>query len=98
MAGIDDERRQFRRRSLSTTILFRPVEGPGGKAFRSAHMRDISDGGVAFDTEDPPAEGTVIDMFFKEHANAADQRVRGSVAWTRPASGGLYSVGVSFVT
>jgi len=93
--GAQNERRRWQRRSLDAIILFKPVEGPGGP-FRSGKMRDISDGGVAFDTDDPPTEGALIDMFFKEHDNAADQRVRGRVAWLRPADPGTYSVGVSF--
>ena len=93
--STQDERRQWQRRLLDATILFKPVEGPGGP-FRSATMRDISDGGVAFETDDPPTEGVVIDMFFKEHDNAADQRVRGRVVWLRPTKPGMYSVGVSF--
>ena len=91
------DRRQWQRRALSTTILFRLAESSGGNPFRSGEMRDISDGGVAFDTDDPPVEGTLVDLFFKEHANAADQRVRGRVAWTRPGDTGFYNVGVSFV-
>ena len=90
------ERRQWERRSLDTTILFKPVEGLGGP-FRSGQMRDLSDGGVAFDTDDPPAEGALVDMFFKEHATAADQRVRGRVVWVRPGQVGLHAVGVSFM-
>ncbi len=90
------ERRQWERRTLSSTILFRPV-GPGGHAFRSGQMRDISDGGVSFDTEDPPAEGQEIDMFFKAHANAADRRVRGRVAWVRPTPAKT-AVGVTYAS
>jgi hypothetical protein len=93
--AIPSERRRWQRRSLSTTVLFRLVDGPGGP-FRSAKMRDISDGGVAFDTDDPPSEGALIDMFFKEQSDAADRRVRGRVAWMKPSEGGLYNVGVSF--
>ena len=89
------ERRRFHRRSLSTTILFRPVEGPAGP-FCSAQMRDISDGGVSFDTDDAPSEGIVVDMFFKQHANAADERVRGRVAWVRPGDVSAHTIGVSF--
>jgi hypothetical protein len=90
------ERRRFRRRSLSTTILFRAVEGPAGP-FLTGQMCDVSDGGVSFDTDDAPADGALVDLFFKEHANAADQRVRGRVAWIRPGNISAYSVGVSFV-
>ena len=92
---MNSERRQWRRRLFSTTILFKPVEGHSGP-FRSGQLRDISDGGVSFDTDDPPADGSLVDMFFKEHATAADQRVRGRVVWTRPGEVGLYAVGVSF--
>jgi hypothetical protein len=60
-------------------------------------MRDISDGGVAFDTDDPPEHETLVDMYFKEHDNAADQRVRGSVVWVQEQPGGRWSVGVGFV-
>jgi len=95
--GANDERRQWVRRTLSATILFKAAENPGGAVFRSGQMRDISDGGVSFDTEDPPAEGSLVDMFFKEHAEAADRRVRGRVAWTRREESGMHSVGVSFV-
>ncbi len=95
MADIK-ERRQWERRSLDAIILFRAAEGPGGKKFRSGKMRDISEGGVSFDTDDPPAEGAVIDMFFKEHDNAADQRVRGRVVWKLTRDGGRCTVGVSF--
>ena len=90
-----DERRQWQRRSLSTTILFRPAEGHVGP-FRSGRMRDISDGGVSFDTDDPPTDGILVDMFFKEHDTSADRRVRGRVAWARPGAAGLYCIGVSF--
>jgi len=96
MAAPED-RRQWQRRTLSTTVLFRSVEGNGGRTFRSGEMRDVSDGGVAFDTDDPPGDGELIDMFFKEHATAADQRVRGRVVWTRSGELGLFSVGVSFI-
>lgn len=91
------ERRRFERRSLSTTILFRPVDGPAGP-FRSGQMRDISDGGVSFDTDDAPEEGAVVDMFFKRLANSADQRVRGRVAWVRPGDVSAYTIGVSFTS
>jgi Tfp pilus assembly protein PilZ len=89
------ERRQWRRRTLATTVLFRTVHAGG--PFRSGQMRDISQGGVAFDTDDPPFEGDVVDMFFKENALAADQRVRGRVVWVRSAESGMAGVGVSFV-
>jgi Tfp pilus assembly protein PilZ len=92
--GSIDERRRGDRRVLDTTILFRPVEAGG--PFRSAMMRDISDGGVSFDTDDPPAKGDVVDMFFKEHEAAADRRIRGQVAWTQPAQPGFTSVGIAF--
>ncbi|MFH1732064.1 MAG: PilZ domain-containing protein [Planctomycetota bacterium] len=91
------ERRRFERRSLSTTILFRPVDGPAGP-FWSGQMRDISDGGVSFDTDDAPEEGAVVDMFFKQLANTADQRVRGRVAWVRPGDISAYTIGVSFTS
>lgn len=91
------ERRDFHRRSLNTTILFRPVEAAGG-SFRSGQMRDISDGGVSFDTDDPPTESSLVDMFFKEHTNAADRRVRGRVIWARPSQAGFYTIGVGFET
>ena len=89
------ERRHWERRTLSATVLFKPVGMPG-HPFRSGRMHDISDGGVSFDTDSPPSDGTTIDMFFKPHESAADQRVRGRVVWTRPADGGTYLVGVSF--
>jgi len=92
-----NERRRFERRSLSTTILFRAVDDAGGP-FQSGQMRDISDGGVSFDTDDAPTEGAQVDLFFKMHANSADQRVRGEVVWTRPGEVGVYCVGVRFVT
>lgn len=92
----EDERRQWSRRLLSTTILFKPVEAPGGNPFRSGQMRDVSDGGISFDTDAPPPDGALIDMFFKEHATAADRRVRGRVVWLRPGNDGLQIVGVSF--
>jgi len=89
-----DERRLFQRRALSTTILFKAVS-PASQQFRSGRMRDLSDGGVSFDTDAPPADGEVIDMFFKKHENAADTRVRGRVVWTR-FIGAMTAVGVSF--
>lgn len=91
------ERRRFQRRSLSTTILFRPADGPAGP-FRSGQMRDISDGGVSFDADDAPEEGAVVDMFFKQLADNADQRVRGRVAWIRPGDISAYTIGVSFTS
>lgn len=90
------ERRQFGRRALSTTILFKAVTA-ANQQFRSGQMRDLSDGGVSFDTDSPPAEGDMVDLFFKTHANAADTRVRGRVAWTRPL-GDVTAVGVSFAS
>ena len=93
MGNVDD-RRQWARRALDTTILFRPVDAGG--PFRSGMMRDISDGGVSFDTDDPPGKGDVVDMFFKEHESAADRRVRGEVAWVQPAQPGFTSVGIAF--
>ncbi len=90
------ERRRFCRRTLNTTILFRPAEGPTGP-FLMGSMRDLSDGGVSFDTDDGLAEGALVDVFFKEHANAADQRVRGRVAWVRPGDISAYTVGVTFM-
>ena len=96
MNPIVKERRRFRRRSLNTTILFRPVDGPASP-YLSGQMLDISDGGVSFDTDDAPEEGTLVDMFFKEHANAADRRVRGRVAWVRPGDISAYTVGVGFL-
>ncbi len=90
------ERRRFCRRSLNTTILFRPAEGGAGP-FHSGSMRDISDGGVSFDTDDGLTEGAPVDLFFKEHANAADRRVRGRVAWIRPGDISAYTIGVTFV-
>ena len=89
-----DERRKFQRRSLSTTILFKPVS-PASQPFRTGRMRDLSDGGVSFDTDAPPADGELINMFFKKHDNAADTRVRGRVVWTRSV-GNAVAVGVSF--
>jgi hypothetical protein len=91
-----DERRRWQRRALSTTILFKTIEGAVRQPFRSGMMRDISDGGVSFDTEAPPTQGALIDMFFKEHENAADKRVRGRVVWTRSTETGML-VGVSYV-
>ena len=93
-----DERRKWRRRTLSTTILFRVADSPSGRPFRSGDIRDLSDGGVAFDTDDPPGEGALVEMFFKEHTDTADQLVRGRVVWTKPGDNGFYNVGVSFVT
>jgi len=90
-------RRQWERRSLSTTVLFRKVDGPNGP-FHSGTMRDVSDGGVSFDTDTPPADGDLLDLFFKAQSSAADQRVRGRVAWVRQAPTGGSSVGVGFVT
>ncbi|MFO7899581.1 MAG: PilZ domain-containing protein [Planctomycetota bacterium] len=87
------ERRQWKRRSLDATVLYR-LAGEGG-AFQTGQMRDLSEGGVSFDTDEPPAEGTLVDMFFKEHANDADRRVRGRVIWRRVGPG-LSAVGVSF--
>ena len=40
----------------------------------------------------------ICSRFFKQHANAADQRVRGQVVWTRPGEVGVYCVGVRFTT
>jgi hypothetical protein len=90
------ERRRFCRHSLNTTILFRPAEGVLGP-FRTGAMRDISDGGVSFDTDDGLTDGALVDLFFKEHANAADRRVRGRVAWIRPGDISAYTIGVTFV-
>lgn len=90
-------RRQWERRSLNTTVLFRKVNGPNGP-FRSGTMRDVSDGGVSFDTDNPPAEGDLLDLFFKVQSSAADQRVRGRVAWKRPGPAGGSVIGVGFVT
>jgi len=89
-------RRRFGRQEVDTTILFRPAESQG--EYLSGQMRNISDGGVAFDTADPPAEGDVIDLFFKRHANAADQRVRGQVVWARAVGVGSFAIGVSFLS
>ena len=90
------ERRRFCRRSLNTTILFRPAEGQVGP-FLTGSMRDISDGGVSFDTDDGLSEGASVDLFFKEHASASDRRVRGRVQWVRPGDISAYTVGVTFV-
>jgi Tfp pilus assembly protein PilZ len=88
------ERRQWERRSLDITILFRPVKSGG--PFRSGSMRDISDGGVSFDTNEPPTRGESVDMFFKEHEASADRRVRGQVAWVQAGQPGFTTVGVAF--
>lgn len=88
-----DERRKWQRNTLSTTILFRPTTGG---AFRSGKMRDISEGGVSFDTDTPPENGDTIDMFFKAHSDTADRRIRGRVVWVKTLPERT-SVGVSYV-
>lgn len=93
---MGQERRQFKRFALSTTILFKTVS-PSSQQFRSGQIRDLSDGGVSFDTDAPPAQGEMIDMFFKKHADAADTRVRGRVVWAR-SLGDKTAIGVSFAT
>jgi len=87
------ERRRWQRRSLDATILYRIAEDRG--AFRVGRLRDISDGGVSFDTDDPPPEGVLLDMFFKEHANDSDRHIKGRVVWLRNGPA-LSSVGISF--
>ena len=65
------ERRQWERRSLSATILFKPADGPGGNPFNSGQMRNISEGGVSFWSRHELDLGAVI--YLREFSSGKSQ-------------------------
>jgi len=91
------ERRRCTRQAISDMILFRRITGTKSLApFRAGFLRDISQGGILFETDELLAEGDVIDVFFKEVNSCADTHMRGEVV--RACENGVgYEVGVKFL-
>ena len=91
------ERRRFSRQSLNEMILFRRVTGTATLApFRAGFLRDISQGGVLFETDELLAEGDMIDVFFKERNSCADTHMRARIVRALEV-GVAYEVGATFV-
>jgi len=92
------ERRRFSRQSLNEMILFRRVfSGTATLApFRAGFLRDISQGGILFETDELLAEGDVIHVFFKERNSCADTHMRARVVRALEV-GVAYEVGATFM-
>jgi len=91
------ERRRFTRKTVNEMILFRRITGTGSLApFRAGFLRNISQVGIMFETDEMLAEGDFIDVFFKESKSCADTHMRGEVVRSVEA-GTAYEVGVKFL-
>ena len=90
------ERRAFARERISETILFRKA-GPGtSRRFLSGWLRDISAGGISFETDARLQEGDVIDVFFRRQMSYTDTCARAEVVRTS-SLGARLEVGAKFV-
>lgn len=91
------ERRRYSRQTMSDMILFRRVSSNTTLApFGAGFLRDISQGGIMFNTDEMLAEGDVVDVFFKEHNACADTRMRAEVVRTSEIGAG-YEIGAKFL-
>jgi len=90
------ERRVFEREKMSDTILFRPISDETPRHFRSGKIKDISPGGIMFETEVKLAKGDVIDVFFKRKVSQTDTVARAEVVRTINM-GARQEVGAKFV-
>lgn len=91
------ERRRFTRQAVNDMILFRRITGTTSLApFRAGFLRDISQGGILFETDEVLAEGDIIDVFFKERNSCADTHMRGEVMRACEVGAG-FEVGVKFL-
>ena len=88
------ERRSFKREDLNSMILFRRDGGSG--SYRSGYLRNISDGGILFETAEPLLEGEKVALFFKEKNSYADTRVNAEVVRSEQLSDG-FSIGARFL-
>ena len=97
MATAIQERRNFSRQTMSEMILFRRVMPNAGLApFSSGLLRDISNGGVLFNTDELLAEGDILDIFFKERNACADTRMRAEIVRACEIGPG-YEIGAKFL-
>ena len=63
-----------------------------------ARLKNMSIGGIQFETEDPPAVKSHIKLEIKLSEDTKPMRMNGRVAWTRPLDGhGRHAVGVEFL-
>jgi hypothetical protein len=91
------ERRSFARETMSDMILFRRITGAQGLSpFRAGFLRDISRGGILFETDELLAEGDIVDLFFKERNAHADTHMRAEVVRTCEVGAG-YEIGAKFL-
>ncbi|HUW32565.1 MAG TPA: PilZ domain-containing protein [Planctomycetota bacterium] len=90
------ERRAARREQMSETILFRRTTPGTSRRFLSGYLRDISSGGVSFETEARLQAGEVIDVFFKRQLAYTDTCARAEVVRTA-SLGARLEVGAKFV-
>gem|GEM_PF-5096885 len=90
------ERRADQREEMCDTILFRLVAPGKSRQFLSGLLRDISSGGILFETESKPAEGDLIDIFFKRQVSYADTCARAEIVRVSNL-GARFEVGARFV-
>jgi len=90
------ERRAYDRESMSDTMLFRMAAPGTSRQFLSGRLKDVSSGGILFETETKLAEGDVIDVFFKRQLAYADTCARAEIVRTSNL-GACFEVGAKFV-
>ena len=88
------ERRQFNRENLSLMVLFRRDAGPG--TYRSGYLRNISQGGILFETAEPLTEGDIFVVFFKEKNAYTDTRMKAQAIRVDQTGNG-YIIGARFI-
>lgn len=72
---------------------------PEPDVFRTANIRNISCGGLAFFTEQRIAKGTVLRLCFLLSSRARPVEVRGKAMWCRQSTGNgkAFEIGVQFL-
>ena len=90
------DRRTAQRERMSETILFRRATPGTSRRFLSGLLRDISSGGISFETDVKLQAGEVIDVFFKRQLSYADTCARAEIVRTT-SLGARLEVGAKFV-
>ena len=90
------ERRQQKRFPISEVVLFRRLNAAPSNRYSTGEARDISQGGLAFQTDELLFEGEQIELSFRQRQMFADTRVRAEVVRVAENGSG-YGIGARFL-
>ena len=78
-----DDRRQFLRVTLASTIQYRMLEEPGSIKFTGL-LQDIGAGGLRFTAQQPLEQGAALELTLKLPMKDGSLVLPGEIVWVRP--------------